>query len=250
MPRFHCPLPLTEGAEIDLPEGCARHVQVLRLQPGADITLFDGGGPLLRGGEWTATVLHMGRTNVRVRVGAHQAIEREGARAIHLLAGTTAGERMDWLVEKATELGMASLTPLATERSMVRLHGERAAKKQAHWQAVAVAACEQCGRNRVPHIHPLASLAQALAPASAAAVATGVAPLRLVLSLVPGSVPLRSVLAQAAPEAALQFLSGPEGGLSAQEEQQALAQGFVPVSLGPRVLRAETAPLAALAALL
>lgn len=250
MPRFHCPLPLTEGAEIDLPEGCARHVQVLRLQPGADITLFDGGGPLLRGGEWTATVLHMGRTNVRVRVGAHQAIEREGARAIHLLAGTTAGERMDWLVEKATELGMASLTPLATERSMVRLHGERAAKKQAHWQAVAVAACEQCGRNRVPHIHPLASLAQALAPASAAAVATGVAPLRLVLSLAPGSVPLRSVLAQAAPEAALQFLSGPEGGLSAQEEQQALAQGFVPVSLGPRVLRAETAPLAALAALL
>jgi len=241
---------LTEGAEIDLPEGCARHVQVLRLQPGADITLFDGGGPLLRGGEWTATVLHMGRTSVRVRVGAHQAIEREGARAIHLLAGTTAGERMDWLVEKATELGMASLTPLATERSMVRLHGERAAKKQAHWQAVAVAACEQCGRNRVPHIHPLASLAQALAPASAAAVATGVAPLRLVLSLAPGSVPLRSVLAQAAPEAALQFLSGPEGGLSAQEEQQALAQGFVPVSLGPRVLRAETAPLAALAALL
>ena len=250
MPRFHCPLPLTECAEIDLPEGCARHVQVLRLQPGADITLFDGGGPLLRGGEWTATVLHMGRTSVRVRVGAHQAIEREGARAIHLLAGTTAGERMDWLVEKATELGMASLTPLATERSMVRLHGERAAKKQAHWQAVAVAACEQCGRNRVPHIHPLASLAQALAPASAAAVATGVAPLRLVLSLAPGSVPLRSVLAQAAPEAALQFLSGPEGGLSAQEEQQALAQGFVPVSLGPRVLRAETAPLAALAALL
>ena len=250
MPRFHCPLPLTEGAEIDLPEGCARHVQVLRLQPGADITLFDGGGPLLRGGEWTATVLHMGRTSVRVRVGAHQAIEREGARAIHLLAGTTAGERMDWLVDKATELGMASLTPLATERSMVRLHGERAAKKQAHWQAVAVAACEQCGRNRVPHIHPLASLAQALAPASAAAVATGVAPLRLVLSLAPGSVPLRSVLAQAAPEAALQFLSGPEGGLSAQEEQQALAQGFVPVSLGPRVLRAETAPLAALAALL
>ena len=252
MPRFHCPLPLTEGAEIDLPEGCARHVQVLRLQPGADITLFDGGGPLLRGGEWTATVLHMGRTSVRVRVGAHQAIEREGARAIHLLAGTTAGERMDWLVEKATELGMASLTPLATERSMVRLQGERAAKKQAHWQAVAVAACEQCGRNRVPHIHPLASLAQAqaLAPASAAAVATGVAPLRLVLSLAPGSVPLRTVLAQAAPEAALQFLSGPEGGLSAQEEQQALAQGFVPVSLGPRVLRAETAPLAALAALL
>ena len=250
MPRFHCPLPLTEGAEIDLPEGCARHVQVLRLQPGADITLFDGGGPLLRGGEWTATVLHMGRTSVRVRVGAHQAVEREGARAIHLLAGTTAGERMDWLVEKATELGMASLTPLATERSMVRLQGERAAKKQAHWQAVAVAACEQCGRNRVPHIHPLASLAQALAPASAAAVATGVAPLRLVLSLAPGSVPLRSVLAQAAPEAALQFLSGPEGGLSAQEEQQALAQGFVPVSLGPRVLRAETAPLAALAALL
>ena len=246
MPRFHCPVDLTTGAEIELPAGAARHVQVLRLQPGDAITLFGGSA----GGEWDATVTHMGRSNVRVQATQHHAIEREAARAIHLLAGIIANERMDWLVEKATELGMASLTPLATERSMVRLHGERAAKKQAHWQAVAVAACEQCGRNRVPHIHPLASLAQALAPASAAAVATGVAPLRLVLSLAPGSVPLRSVLAQAAPEAALQFLSGPEGGLSAQEEQQALAQGFVPVSLGPRVLRAETAPLAALAALL
>ena len=217
MPRFHCPLPLTEGAEIDLPEGCARHVQVLRLQPGADITLFDGGGPLLRGGEWTATVLHMGRTSVRVRVGAHQAIEREGARAIHLLAGTTAGERMDWLVEKATELGMASLTPLATERSMVRLHGERAAKKQAHWQAVAVAACEQCGRNRVPTVHPMATLAEVLPTLAPAGPGQ-----RLLLSLRPETRALRE---GAAPQGALWFLSGPEGGLSAAEEALALGQG-------------------------
>lgn len=242
MPRFHCPLPLTEGAEIDLPEGCARHVQVLRLQPGADITLFDGGGPLLRGGEWTATVLHMGRTSVRVRVGAHQAIEREGARAIHLLAGTTAGERMDWLVEKATELGAASLTPLLAERSVLKLKGERGEKKRDHWQAVAVAACEQCGRNQVPVIHPAVTLAQWLAAHPQPPHES-----RAVLSLAAGSQPLlQAVPAGAGP---VVVLSGPEGGLSPQEEAAALAAGFAPITLGPRVLRAETAPLAALALL-
>ena len=111
MPRFHCPADLAPGAEIDLPPGAARHVQVLRLQSGDGITLFHGGadGP---GGEFEATVLRMGRSDVRVQVGTHHAIEREAPRAIHLLAGITANERMDWLVEKATELGVASITPL------------------------------------------------------------------------------------------------------------------------------------------
>ena len=242
MPRFHCPAPLATGAEIDLPPGAARHVQVLRLQPGDGITLFHGGqGADSPGGEFDATVLRMGRSDVRVQVGAHHAIEREARRAVHLLAGITANERMDWLVEKATELGVASITPLVAERSVLKLKGERAEKKLAHWQAVAVAACEQCGRNRVPVVHDAVDLAgwvRAQAPLQAQGT-------RLLLSLRTGTQALRT----AAGGGALIFLSGPEGGLSSTEEDLALAHGFAPVTLGSRVLRAETAPLAALAAL-
>ena len=240
MPRFHCPEPLTPGAELDLPPGAARHVQVLRLQPGDTVTLFPGDDP---GGEFDATVLRMGRSDVRVRVDAHRATEREAARAVHLLAGITAGERMDWLIEKATELGAASITPLVAERSVLRLKGERADKKLAHWQAVAVAACEQCGRNRVPPVHPAVTLAEWLGTNAAPVDGGG----RLLLSLRPGTLPLR---AAAGGNGSLWFLSGPEGGLTPAEEALALAQGFQPTTLGPRVLRAETAPLAALAALL
>jgi 16S rRNA (uracil1498-N3)-methyltransferase len=239
MPRFHCPVPLTPGEEIALPPGAARHVQVLRLQPGDAITLFHGSidGP---GGEFEATVTRMGRSEVLARIGTHHAVEREAARAVHLLAGITANERMDWLVEKATELGVASITPLLAERSVLKLKGERAEKKLVHWQAVAVAACEQCGRNRVPTLHPAQTLADWLqAPPQDGQ--------RLLLSLRPGTQPLHA----AAPgHTGLVFLSGPEGGLSGTEEDLALAHGFAPVTLGPRVLRAETAPLAALAALL
>lgn len=240
MPRFHCPAPLATGAELDLPAGAARHVQVLRLQPGDGITLFHGGqGAGDLGGEFDATVLKMGRSDVRVLVGMHHAIEREAPRAVHLLAGITANERMDWLVEKATELGVASITPLVAERSVLKLKGERADKKIAHWQAVAIAACEQCGRNRVPLVHPAVDLAGWVAGPPTGAQ-------RLLLSLRDGTAPLRAAAAQAG---SLVFLSGPEGGLSSTEEDIALHHGFAPVTLGPRVLRAETAPLAALAAL-
>ena len=239
MPRFHCPVDLAVGAEIELPAGAARHVQVLRLQPGDGITLFGDG----TGGEWSASVTHMGRSNVRVQPTAHHAIEREAPRAIHLLAGITANERMDWLVEKATELGAASITPLLAERSVLKLKGERADKKLVHWQAVAVAACEQCGRNRVPAIQPASSLADWLA---AHPVADDANTTRLLLSLRPGTQPLHAAAPGAGP---VLFLSGPEGGLSSAEEELALQHGFAPVTLGARVLRAETAPLAALAAL-
>ena len=270
MPRFHCPEALAPGAELDLPPGAARHVQVLRLQPGDGITLFHGGqGAADPGGEFDATVLRMGRSDVRVVVGAHHAIEREAARAVHLLAGITANERMDWLVEKATELGVASITPLVAERSVLKLKGERADKKIAHWQAVAVAACEQCGRNRVPVVHGAVDLAGWLRqqppqptpgnPGSAGP--NSESPLRLLLSLRPGTAPLHQAAAAAsaagtaaAPQGPgsgrpVVFLSGPEGGLSSAEEELAIQHGFAPVTLGPRVLRAETAPLAALAAL-
>jgi len=230
MPRFHCPVPLATGLGLSLPPGAARHVQVLRLQPGDVITLFNG-----EGGEFDATVARMGRSDVDVEVGVHHAVEREAARAVHLLAGITANERMDWLVEKATELGVASITPLVAERSVLKLKGERAEKKLAHWQGVAVAAAEQCGRNRVPTVHPAVTLNEWLKKAPAGE--------RWVLSLAEGTRPL----SQVAGSGAVTVLSGPEGGLSPSEEAAALAAGFTPVTLGPRVLRAETAPLAVLA---
>ncbi|MCZ8252880.1 MAG: 16S rRNA (uracil(1498)-N(3))-methyltransferase [Hylemonella sp.] len=235
MPRFHCPVPLSEGSTISLPAGAARHVQVLRLQPGNTITLFNG-----EGGECEATVTRMGRSEVEARIVSHTAVERETGRAVHLALGVPANERMDWLVEKAVELGVASLQPLQAERSVLRLSGERAEKKRQHWQAIAVAACEQCGRNRVPPVPVLQTLPAWLG---------GELPRqRLLLSLAADSVPLARQRDRL-DDGPVLFLSGPEGGLSPAEEQAARAAGFLPVSLGPRTLRAETAPLAALAAL-
>ena len=192
------------------------------------------------GGEFDATVTRMGRSDVEVEVGANRAVEREAARAVHLLAGITANERMDWLVEKATELGVASITPLVAERSVLKLKGERAEKKLAHWQGVAVSAAEQCGRNRVPVIHLAVTLAEWVKKAEAGE--------RWVLSLSEGTRPLSQMHS---PQALtpVTVLSGPEGGLSPGEESAALAAGFAPITLGPRVLRAETAPLAVLAVL-
>jgi len=235
MPRFYCPAPLATGLSLDLPSGAARHVQVLRMQPGDGITLFNG-----EGGEFAAMVTRMGRSDVQVSVGAHVALEREAGRAVHLLAGITANDRMDWLVEKATELGVASITPLVAERSVLKLKGERADKKLAHWQSVAVAAAEQCGRNRVPTVHAAVTLVEWLkqpAPGE-----------RWVLSLSEGTRALAD-MASMASTSPITVLSGPEGGLSPAEETAALTAGFVPVTLGPRVLRAETAPLAVLAVL-
>jgi len=234
MPRFFVDLPLSAGTELALPAGAARHVQVLRLQPGRHITLFNG-----LGGQWQASITHMGRSEVSVRIDAHQAVEREPARRVHLALGMPANERMDWLVEKAGELGAASVQPLHTAHSVMRLAAERANKKQQHWQQVAVAACEQCGGNRVPTVHAVQDLNAWLATPPTHA------PLRCVLSLAEGSQALASVLATH-PGAEVVFLSGPEGGLSPTEDAQARAAGFWPVSLGPRVLRAETAALAAL----
>ena len=230
---------MAAGAALSLPEGTARHVQVLRLQPGHQITLFNG-----QGGEWNATITRMGRSDVEVTLGAHRSDEREAGRAVQLALGMPANERMDWLVEKATELGAASLQPLHTSRSVLRLAGERADKKQKHWQSVAVSACEQCGGNRVPAVAPVQDLAawlKSLPPIDPQAPA-----LRCLLSLADGSMPLAQAMARLKPSAPVCFLSGPEGGLSPAEEALATAHGFVPVTLGARVLRSETAALAAL----
>ncbi len=235
MPRFYCDLPLVSGESVDLPEGAARHVQVLRLQPGSVITIFNG-----QGGEYEAVVEQMGRSNVRVQIGEHETTEREAPRAIHLALGMPANERMDWLIEKATELGVASIQPLVTERTVLKLSGERAQKKQAHWQSIAVAACEQCGRNRVPEVFAISEFSRWLGQPP-------VAQARVVLSLSAKTLAAADV---AGTQHSLLVLSGPEGGLTSREEEEALARDFAPVTLGLRVLRAETAPLALLAALM
>lgn len=238
MPRLYFPVPLASGGTLDLPASAARHVQVLRMQPGESVTLFDG-----QGGEFEAVIERMGRSDVSVAVGRHNPVEREASRAIHLVVGMPANERMDWLVEKATELGAASIQPVLAQRSVLKLQGERAQKKLAHWQGIAIAACEQSGRNRVPPLHPVLGLAAWLATlASAAPVERS----KLLLSLAPAELAAGLEVATASE---IMLLSGPEGGLTPQEEALAIEAGFRRASLGPRVLRSETAPLAALAAL-
>ena len=251
--RLHIPQPLSAGLTLDLPEGAARHVQVLRLQPGDVLLLFDG-----QGGHWTAEVLAMGRRQVSARVLAHQPHDCELARPVTLALGMPANERMDSLIEKATELGAAHIVPLVCERSVLRLDGERAARKAAHWQAVAVAACEQSGRNRVPRVALPLPLKDWLAGGAASGDASLNGPPhhraatggRGVLSLAADALPLRQWLVGAGPAPLpLALLSGPEGGLSPAELALAEQQGFRPITLGARVLRADTAPLAALAGL-
>lgn len=233
--RHHVALPLQAGATLELPPEAARHVQVLRRQPGDTLALFNGDGR-----EWQAEITAMGRREVSVRVLAERAApDTELPCAVTLALGMPANERMDALVEKATELGAAAVQPLHTERSVLRLSGERAERRRAHWQGVAVAAAEQCGRRRVPEVAPVNALTDWLA-----ALAPDPAQQRLVLSLAPDAQRLADQLA-GRPGPVL-LLSGPEGGLSPAEEALARGAGFAPVTLGPRTLRADTAPLAAL----
>jgi 16S rRNA (uracil1498-N3)-methyltransferase len=232
-PRLFIDHPLPPpGTTFALPAGPARHVQVLRLQPGAALTLFDG-----RGGEHAASVVQMGRSEVTVLLGAHAAVDRELALPVTLALGMPANERMDTVIEKATELGAAAVQPLLCERSVLRLTGERAQKRHAHWQGVALAASEQSGRTRVLQVAPVCSLGEWLRELP------GDDRARWLLSFADAK-PLASL---AAPRAGVVSLSGPEGGLSPSEEALARAAGFAPVSLGARVLRADTAPLALLA---
>ena len=207
-------------------------MQVLRLQPGAALVVFDGSG-----GQWRAQIVRIGRRDVVVRVGSHEPIEREIGCRVTLALGVPANERMDGLIEKATELGVHSIQPLVCERSVLRVAGERAERKAAHWHAVAAAACEQCGRNRVPAIEPPQPLADWLGRSDDGGA------VRWLLSLAADA----GALPRAALPEAVCVLSGPEGGLSPAEEAAARAAGYQPIALGARVLRADTAPLAALA---
>jgi 16S rRNA (uracil1498-N3)-methyltransferase len=234
--RLYVESPLSAGLELALPEDAARHVQVRRLQPGDDLRLFDGAG-----GEWLAQVTRMGKRDVDVRVATHEAADRELPFELEIALGMPTNERMDALIEKATELGVAAIQPLQTERSVLRLDGERAARRVAHWQAVAVGASEQSGRTRVPRVAPVTSVAAWLAAQPGQSPHAG----RFVMST--GTAPALSQALVAAPRGRWLALSGPEGGLTADEEAAAAARGFARVSLGQLILRADTAPLAWLA---
>ena len=240
------PATLAPGAEIDLPAAAAAHVKVRRLQPGAALRLFDGDS----GADWPAVVQAIGRGAVRVRL-AEAPIAAAAAElplAVALAFAMPANERVDALVEKATELGAAALWPLMSERSVLRLQGERAARRRAHWQGVAAAACEQCGRARVPRVHPVHALASWWTPGPAPHAPSTA---RWVLSTAADAPPVAQVagpgLANLPAGGAVMVLSGPEGGLAPAELEAAVAAGFMAVSLGPRILRADTAPLAVLA---
>jgi 16S rRNA (uracil1498-N3)-methyltransferase len=233
IPRLYVEQPLHGGLAVELPERAAHHVmRVLRLRPGDAVVFFNG-----QGGEWRGELIAAHKERVAVRLSEWLDVERESPLAVTLVQGVSAGERMDLTVQKAVELGVATIQPLVTGRSVVRLDAERGEARRAHWQRIAIAACEQCGRNRVPAVREIVGLGEYCGKVSDP-------PCRLVL--VPQSM---TSLRQAKLENQLTLAIGPESGFSDEEIAQLGRAGFEPVRLGPRVLRTETAAPAALAAL-
>ncbi|WP_227842438.1 16S rRNA (uracil(1498)-N(3))-methyltransferase [Vreelandella zhuhanensis] len=232
MPRLYVPVAFAPGAQVVLPEGSARHLtRVLRMGVGATLVMFDG-----QGREAGARLSEVNRKQTVVEIEACWPGQAESPLAVHLGQAISKGDRMDYAIQKAVELGVAAITPLYTEHGDVRLKGEREAKKLAHWQAVAVSACEQCGRATVPPVHPPLALADWLAKRDES----------LCLVLHPAT---QGALEQAVSPEKVALLIGPEGGLSSQEVEAALAAGFSSLTLGPRILRTETAPVVALSLL-
>jgi 16S rRNA (uracil1498-N3)-methyltransferase len=235
VPRFFVDAELRSGARLALPEEAAHHAGcVLRLAPGDTATLFDG-----RGGEHAATIAEIRRGEVWVEIGERRDVDVESPLAVTLVQGISSNERMDTTVQKTVELGVAAIQPVLTEKSVVRLAAERVPAKVAHWRRIAIAACEQCGRNRIPEVRAAVALADYCARPESAS-------LRLLLSAQAVS-RMRDAVARAGKSVAV--AAGPEAGFSAAEEAMLVAAGFEPVRLGPRVLRTETAAPAALAAL-
>jgi 16S rRNA (uracil1498-N3)-methyltransferase len=234
MSRIHLPGPWAQGQEHPLPDSAHRHlVQVLRLREGDAVTVFDG-----EGHEADATLHAIGKRSGSVRIGTVHQPRRESPLDITLLQCVSKGDRMDYTLQKAVELGVTRVQPLRSERSVVKLDGDRWDKKQSHWEGVIVSACEQSGRVRIPPLLPVVPLDTAL---------TALPADTLKLTLLPDAdTSLRSL---SVPAAGIALLIGPEGGLSAGEAARAQAAGFVAVHLGPRILRTETAGVATLAAL-
>ena len=235
--RFYFQGKLGNGSEVRLHPDAAHHaVRVLRLAVGESVVLFDG-----LGGEFGARITRIERGDVSVKTGAHLDVERESPLHIRLVQGLSSGDRMDFTLQKAVELGVAAIQPVATERGVVKLKDERAQRRVEHWQNLVISACEQCGRNRVPEVSPLMSLPHWLAQLEMPA-PDGEARLLLCPA---ATVPLKAL----SPAPRMTLLIGPEGGLSPGETQLAQSRGFKPVRLGPRILRTETAALATLSAI-
>lgn len=232
--RIFCDAMLASGAEVDLPVAGAYHVaRVLRMREGAPLSVFDGAGL-----EFRAEVARVSGDKVTVRLGAQTTNTTESPLKITLVQGVSRGERMDWTLQKATELGVTTIAPVLSARSVVRLDEKQAQKKQAHWRGIVIGACEQCGRSKVPVISAPVSLREYLASSRKEG-------LRLVLSpSAPGS-----LAGLASLPGKVELLIGPEGGLDDDELVAAQKAGFTPVRLGPRVLRTETAGVVALTVL-
>ena len=234
LPRFYYPGGLQQGAIVPLPEQAAHHAaRVLRLQVGDEVTLFNG-----HGGEHNATIERVGKAQVTVATGPRLDRECESPLDITLVQALSSGEKMDFTVQKAVELGVTAIQPVASSRSVVRLSGERADKRVMHWQGVAVSACEQCGRNRVPAVGAILPLETWLGRATQPA---------LRIAFLPHAAATLHDLPR--PERSVIILAGPEGGFTEAEAALATGCGFIPVRLGPRVLRTETSALAAIAAM-
>ena len=237
--RVYVDAELEPGTRIALAGSAASHVtRVLRLRTGETLTLFNG-----RGGEYAARIDASQRDSVTLAVAERAATERESPLALTLAQGVSRGERMDWVVQKATELGVTAFAPLLTERSVVRLDAQQSGRKLNHWRAIAIAACEQCGRNRLPQIAAPVTLREFLSNPAGGGSTTRTA--RILLS---PAADRRIADLRPAPEA-IAVLIGPEGGLTQEEQEAALAAGFIAMRLGPRVLRTETAAVAALSVL-
>ena len=234
MPRFYTPGPLAVGASIDLPDHVAHHIHVVRLAHGDTVTLFNG-----EGGQYTAILSQVDRKRAVAEVKAFSPREAELPYGITLAQALPEGSKIDWIIEKAVELGATAIQPLAAQRCVVRLSADRAAKKREHWQGIIVAAAEQSGRNRLPHLGELTDFERWMTQQD----------LHRRVLLSPRAEQSLSDWARHHPPQALALLIGPEGGFSEQEEKTAMEHGALALSMGPRVLRTETAGLAALAAL-
>jgi 16S rRNA (uracil1498-N3)-methyltransferase len=234
MPRFYCPIPLFIGAQIALPDAVAHHVQVLRLNLGDPVTLFNG-----EGGEYTATLAGIEKKRVSAEVKAFRPREVELPYAITLAQALPESSKMDWIIEKAIELGAAGIQPLSAQRCVVRLSAERAAKRHEHWRSIIVAASEQSGRNRVAHLAELTDFNGWISQQD----------MHHRILLTPRAERSLADWARHHPPQAVSLMIGPEGGFTEAEENAARAQGALALSMGPRVLRTETAGLAALAAI-
>lgn len=234
MPRFFCPQPLAVGQLVQLPDTVAHHIQVLRLAQGALITLFNGDG-----GEYTAALTEIARRSASAEIKAHAARDVELPFAVTLAQALPEGSKMDWIIEKAIELGATGVQPLAAQRCVVRLSAERADKKLEHWRGIIVAASEQSGRNRLAQLAPPQDYKQWITQQD----------LHRRIILTPRAGQSLADWARHQPPQAVTLVIGPEGGLSEQEEDLALRHGALPLAMGPRILRTETAGLSALAML-